>query len=411
MTRRPPSQRLLLLLLASACTAAVPLAAGCGPRDDCTAHFKSGEDDQASIQGALIGAQPGDTYCFDEGAFTFTDELSVSVNDVTLRGAGAAVTTLDFSGQIAGGNGVSSTADGFTIEAMTVKNTPGDAIRVTGATGVTFRGVTVSWDAGSITDNGAYGLYPVTCVNVLIEDCEVVGASDAGIYVGQSSNIIVRNSRAHGNVAGIEIENSTDAEVYDNEAYDNTGGILVFNLPNLPIGDGARTSVHDNQVYMNNRPNFALAGAIVALVPVGLGILVMANDDTEIWANDIHDNDGSGFLVVSYSTLEALGGSPANDPAFDPYVEGCWVHDNTFTSNGAMPTGALTLLMQPTLEDMLWDGTVSDPMTVTPADVLCLSANGSATFRNFDMPGVFANQSTDATVHDCTRTPLPPVVF
>ena len=39
-----------------------------------------------------------------------------------------------------------------------------------------------------------------------------IGASDAGIY-GQSKNIIVRNSVAQYNVAGIEIENSYYADV------------------------------------------------------------------------------------------------------------------------------------------------------------------------------------------------------
>ena len=41
-----------------------------------------------------------------------------------------------------------------------------------------------------------------------IEHCIAIGASDAGIYVGQSNNIIVRNCEVFQNVAGIEIENS-----------------------------------------------------------------------------------------------------------------------------------------------------------------------------------------------------------
>ena len=67
------------------------------------------------------------------------------------------------------------------------------------------------------------------------------GASDAGFYVGQSRNIIVRRNRAEGNVAGIEIENSIGADVYENTATGNTGGILVFNLPDLPMKGGKQT--------------------------------------------------------------------------------------------------------------------------------------------------------------------------
>jgi parallel beta-helix repeat protein len=106
---------------------------------------------------------------------------------------------------------------------------------------------------------------------VLVEDCEVVGASDAGIYVGQSRDIIVRNNVVHGNVAGIEVENSTNADVYDNRAYDNTAGVLVFNLPNLPVRDGRRCLVRSNTIENNNRANFAPRGSIVARCPRARG--------------------------------------------------------------------------------------------------------------------------------------------
>src|SRR5690606_9987860 len=108
--------------------------------------------------------------------------------------------------------------------------------------------------------------------------------SDAGIYVGQSRNIIVRNNRVEENVAGIEIENSTGADVYGNVATGNTGGILVFNLPGLPVF-GARTRVHDNLLEANNEPNFAPAGNIVATVPTGTGVFILANDQVEVFGN------------------------------------------------------------------------------------------------------------------------------
>ncbi|MCP5972769.1 right-handed parallel beta-helix repeat-containing protein, partial [Klebsiella pneumoniae] len=79
--------------------------------------------------------------------------------------------------------------------------------------------------------------------NVLIDSVLVIGASDAGIYVGQSRNIIVRDSIARFNVAGIEIENSFNADVHDNVATKNTGGILVFDLPNLPQQGGHNVRV------------------------------------------------------------------------------------------------------------------------------------------------------------------------
>ena len=91
--------------------------------------------------------------------------------------------------------------------------------------------------------------------NVLIEECVAIGASDAGIYVGQSDRIVVRNSRAEFNVAGIEIENSTNAEVTGCVATNNTGGILVFDLPGLQVVNGGEVLVHANEVVGNNHPN------------------------------------------------------------------------------------------------------------------------------------------------------------
>src|SRR3546814_9020031 len=81
--------------------------------------------------------------------------------------------------------------------------------------------------------------------DVLIDSVYVRGASDAGIYVGQSKNIVVRDSVATENVAGIEIENSYDADVHDNVATKNTGGILVFDLPSLPMQGGHNVRVFE----------------------------------------------------------------------------------------------------------------------------------------------------------------------
>jgi len=117
---------------------------------------------------------------------------------------------------------------------FTIKETPGDAIKVKDSHGVTFCDMATIWESVADSTNGAYGLYPVTSTSVLIDGCYVKGASDAGIYVGQSDTVIVRNTEAVGNVAGIEIENTSNADVYGNYAHDNTGGILVFDYPIYP---------------------------------------------------------------------------------------------------------------------------------------------------------------------------------
>ena len=162
-----------------------------------------------------------------------------------------------------------------------------------------MRGLRTAWSGGPNPDNGAYGIYPVQTENTLIENSVAIGASDAGIYVGQSRNVVVRNNRAEFNVAGIEIENTVHADVHGNVAVNNTGGILVFNMPDLPQR-GHSTRIFDNRVVNNNTPNFGAPGSAVAGVPAGSGILVNANDLIEVFGNEVGDNQTANVLISSY---------------------------------------------------------------------------------------------------------------
>ena len=388
-----------------ACSGAVEEAAVA----DCSVIVESeGADDTTLVQTALIEAVSGDTVCFCPATYMFEKELSLTVTDVTVKGVGATRddVVFDFTGQTVGDDGFTVTSDGFAVENLWLKNTPGNGIVVTGVEGVRFSNIKVSWDAGSVTENGAYAVYPVKSKDVLVENSEIVGAADAGIYVGQCENALVRDNVTYGNVAGIEIENTLDSEVVGNEAYDNTAGILVFVLPNLENKEGMRAKIHMNNMYDNNRGNFAEDGTIVSVVPPGLGMLVLASDETEIHDNTFSDNDGTSILLVSYSTVEQLspGGTP--DPMTDPYLEGVYIHDNTFMNNGTDPKGALGLIGATPLEDVVWDGE-ENPMM--PAGNVCLgdnppsfrSTNGTANIGGDPM-----THTTDPTPHMCMGTVL-----
>jgi parallel beta-helix repeat protein len=378
----------------------------------CSVAISPSDDDTTTIQTALIEAQSGDVVCLCAGTFAIQNRLSLTVPNVTIRGAGATrdEVVIDFAGQLAGDDGLTVTADGFVAERFSLKNTPGNGIVVTGAEGVEFRDLKVSWDAGSVTTNGAYAVYPVKSKNVLIEDCEIVGAADAGVYVGQSEFAIVRNNDVHANVAGIEVENTSYAEVYGNRAYDNAAGVLVFTLPNLEKTDGVFTNVHDNEIYENNRENFAVPGTIVAEVPPGVGVLVLASDDNEIHDNVIRDNGSAGIVVVSYQTLGVLLGEVTPDPNTDPYTQRTYIYANTFTSNGTSPSFPLDLIPPRPLEDVIWDGVVD---AQGDAAELCLSSTPPS-FRNIN--GVVnidqeANHSVDTTPHECELPLQAPITF
>ena len=208
--------------------------------------LEPGADLENRILSALITAEQNTVVQLPAGTYDFVGELSSSVDNIVLRGTGMDAesgTVLRFDGQTTGAQSLLATGNNFVVQDLAIENSPGDAIKVIGTNGVTIRRVRIEWTNGPDENNGAYGLYPVQTRNVLIEDCEVRGASDAGVYVGQSENIIVRRNYVYENVAGIEIENSKFADVYENNTVGNTAGILVFDLPGPPIQGGEATRV------------------------------------------------------------------------------------------------------------------------------------------------------------------------
>lgn len=318
----------------------------------------SAEGDFATnLQTALIDAKPGDTIRLPEGVFNLTTGLSLDVDGVTLLGAGQDKTILDFAGQTGAGEGLLVTSDNVTLMAFGIRDTKGDGIKSKGADGITYRDITVDWSGEPDEGNGAYGVYPVESRDVLVENVTVRGASDAGIYVGQSENIIVRNSLAEFNVAGIEIENSNNADVYGNTARDNTGGILVFDLPDLPVIGGHSTRIFNNQIVHNNTRNFAPAGNIVAGVPSGTGVIILANRDVHVFENDFADNRSAHVLLTAYT-------EPFTDERYNPLPRDIVVRDNRWSGGGTDPQGMLAPMAEAlggTLPAIVSDGATRWP--------------------------------------------------
>jgi parallel beta-helix repeat protein len=298
------------------------------------------------------------------------------------------------------------TGDDFTIEDLAFEDSKGDSLKVNGVKNTAIRRVRAEWTGGSKTSNGAYGLYPVQVTNVLIEGSVVKGASDAGIYVGQSNNIIVRDNRAEGNVAGIEIENSSHADVYGNTATGNTGGILVFNMPNLPV-PGSKTRVYRNNVVANNHANFGAKGSAVSSLPPGSGVIVNSNDEVEIFDNDVQGNKTANVIISSYYStgFDTKRGIAA---AYDPYPENIYVTGNRFAGGGDDPGSRyapLKALAGGRLPDILWDG-FTNPKLKTAG--ICVQ-NGEAKLLNVDGPGKVAKARIDTSVNCAPAARLPDI--
>lgn len=288
-----------------------------------------------SIQAAIDRARPGDTIEVMPGVYK--EEVKVDLDNITLRGIsssaateGTGVTRPVLDGERKLSDGVLATGSNFVIENFDIQHYVANGVVAQHARNVAFRNL-------KIDDTGLYGVYPVSCTGVRIEGCVATGIADAALYVGQSRDIVVRDSEAYNNVTGIEIENSINAVVENNNVHDNTGGILVFILPNNPSKAGHNCIVRNNRVINNNHVNFANPNSIVANVPPGTGVMVMAADNNEVTGNEIRGNDCYGVAVFSLELAFEKG------TAFDvgPVPENNWVHDNTYSDNGRNPAGAL----------------------------------------------------------------------
>ena len=274
------------------------------------------------------------------------------------------------------------------------------------------------WTGGPKESNGAYGFYPVESKDVLIDGCVAIGASDAGIYVGQSQNIIVKNSTAQFNVAGIEIENSYYADVFDNLASHNTGGILIFDLPDLPQQGGHHVRVFRNKAINNDTDNFAPEGNIVGEVPRGTGIIIQANSDVEVFDNDIYGNGTVNLSIVTY-------GYETEDENYNPHPKSIQIHNNRFGDGGFNPdlgTGELAAILfelsDGNMPDIFWDGILpmNQMLFGQPSEEkLIISNNGDATFLTINpvkyLLPFFDPVERDISEYEGEIKPLPEVIL
>lgn len=387
--------------------------------------YVSANNFEESLNKILQTAKSKDTIVLPAGKFYLLNEVLIQNDGLTLKGQGPNKTILSFKKQKAGPQGILATANQLRLKDFAVEDTAGNGIKVVGTENIVFDKIKVSWSSGSKEENGSYGIYPVLTKNVLVQDCEVSGASDAGIYVGQSEKIIVRRNYVHGNVAGLEIENSSEADVYENTATKNTVGILVFNLPDLMIKDSRKIRIFNNLSSENNLKNFSTKGSIINLVPAGIGMLVLAAHDVEIFMNQIIKNKLTGVSINNY----LVSGRKLSDPQYNPMPQAISIHDN-FISKGSLSildTNQITLITKlifglrspAILYDGIMDGTYSGQ---PPAEKnkICIYNNNfengePADFGNLHLdnqrkgsPFPGGPGTKDLAPHNCRHAQLPP---
>lgn len=112
-----------------------------------------------------------------------------------------------------------------------------------------------------------------------------------------------------------------------------------------------------NDVHDNNRPNSAEPGDFIAVLPPGIGILLVGTDTSTVSFNNVTSNHFAGVAVVSLCLGLALAGQPCAGIDVDPLPDGNRVTNNLVQGNGTVPTG--NPLLDTLRADLVWDGSGS----------------------------------------------------
>ncbi|MCB9727264.1 MAG: right-handed parallel beta-helix repeat-containing protein [Deltaproteobacteria bacterium] len=370
-------------------------------------------DVQTTVQEALVLVPEGGVVCLEAGTYVFRRQLDIAVDAITLRGAGQADTILDFKKSENGGNGIRISSDRVTIRDLTVRDPPGDGVRADEVVGLTFWRVSAIWDTVDTSDNGAYGLYPVLCKDVLIRECFAEGAKDAGIYLGQSQQALLIGNEVRGNIMGFEIENSVDVDVRENHIHDNTVGILITHLPDRPFNQSARTKLHHNLIESNNLPNFGTQVGI-SHVPSGLGVGIVGSDANEVHDNIVRDHGFSGLAILMGSTT-IFG--PFNTDEYEGWPHDNYVHDNTWVDNGTdPPDDASTMWMmnylglQEPLATLLVDSCAQPDAAAAGQGPNCFEEPSLSDYVDAQLCGSGEQVTGELSALTCEGTALPAVV-
>ncbi|AHG88112.1 parallel beta-helix repeat-containing protein [Gemmatirosa kalamazoonensis] len=302
-----------------------------------------------SIQAAVDAAGAGGTVQIEPGEYA--EAVTVAVPNLRIMGLGnPGDVVLRNPGSATNGIRVTTAGDGFDLDNITVRGFEANGVLLVRVDGFRLSRVRTE-------NNGEYGLFPVLSSHGVIDGCTATGHADTGIYVGQSSDVEIRNSVAWGNVAGFELENTTRASLTNSEAYDNTVGILVSLVPPAPyisVLTATDNLVAHNRVHDNNHANFGEEGDLAALLPAGTGILVVGPDRTTIEHNTVTNNVSSGIAVVDAAVLALLSGDADAYGTLNTAPDGTRVQLNTVLGNGTAPQPPLNEFFPGV--DLLWDG-------------------------------------------------------
>ncbi len=254
-----------------------------------------------ALEQALASAHKDNEIYMAAGVYNLKNSLTIVSRNLKLIGAGKDKTVLDFTAAKVAGQGVLILADGVRLDGFSVKNTVGDGVVSRGASDVTFHKIKVSWDLGVTA--GGYGIYPVLGRRINIIDSESYGATEAGIYVGQTYDALIENNTVKNNVIGIDVENSFKVVVKGNVVESNSIGITLSSRPNLTVTNPYSAKVMQNNIKNNNLQNFSPSSAFSSHLGSGAAIRIVAFNDVELSRNYYSGRHRVIYHISDYGSL------------------------------------------------------------------------------------------------------------
>jgi len=296
-----------------------------------------------TIQAAVDAAHPGDSVHVPPG--TYRENVRVTKDNIRIEGSSAAI--LDGTG-LTGNTGISvspaspaSRINGFTLSGLTIQNYSGNGL-------VLLRADNFHINDGNYANNDEYGIFPLLSSGGFIGSNRVSGSNEAGIYVGQSSDVVIEKNQVSDCTIGIEIENSSFIRVSRNTAEGNTIGIAMQVLPSLAVTVTAYIDVTNNRLISNNRINPVTdPDELLSLLPAGVGILNVGGDVVTATHNLAFKNHTAAIIVAQLPPVIA-----ALDSRIDPFPDHNQIRDNVLMENGEAPDPKIAPFPG---ADLLWD--------------------------------------------------------
>lgn len=393
-----------------------------------TLTLAPGPDLEQRLTSTLASAPEGATVTLPEGRFEFQHPIVIKKSRIQLRGQGRLRTVLVFQPAADRLPAIELNGSHLRLEGLSVLDAAGDGIFVHSGDSQVLRDLRISWQKGRNHNNGRYAIHLSQVRSALVEESEVSRASDTGVFIEQSRQVIIRRVHALENTVGIEAENSTDVDLTLNRAEHNTGGIFASAVPELPVQLGTRIRIFDNEIVDNNAPNLLPATERGHVIPPGLGTLLLAVREVEVFHNRYAHNR---FISIAIDHFEISGPLDAY-PDFRPRPEAIHVHDNQIDHPSRTPVRKMQMSLlfsflfklhiPAIMDDGIQDGTYSGQPR-TGDQRICLRSNlrpdgGLASFGNahldhqrrwLPLPG--GPVTRDLAPYDCELPPLPAVSF